>query len=390
MAKIVGIICEYNPFHLGHKYQIDKIREEMPDAKIVAIMSGNATQRGELTIFEKHKRAESALNMGVDLVLELPFPYSSSCAEIFALGGVQIATGIGCDYLYFGTENAKTSDLYAIADALASEEYDSCLKKHLQNKAVSYLCARQKALFDLGFKETLLSNDILAIEYVRAIRSTKSLIEPRVIKRKGKSYNDSSVGEIMSASGIRAKYYNDGEIISVPNANFDLYCELANGGKVLDLNSFNSLLFHHALITPLTVLSSVFDSSSELASLIKDAAVSSKSADEFLEKLSSKSFTRSRIMRVLLYSIFEVKDIARELSYTRLLGANKSGRQILKNAKKSGLTVITKHSDTRALTNGQREALSLDYSLDMLYLSLLKNGEAPSEAYKKMPMLKNM
>jgi hypothetical protein len=132
----------------------------------------------------------------------------------------------------------------------------------------------------------------------------------------------------------------------------------------------------------------VFDSTPELAALIKDASVSSKNADEFLNGLSSKSYTRARIMRVLLYSLFGVKSIDRELSYTRLLGANECGREIIKNAKKSPLAVITKHSDMRVLTEGQREALSLDYALDMLYLSLLKSGEAPSEAYKKMPIIK--
>ncbi len=388
MAKIVGIICEYNPFHLGHKYQIDKIREEMHDVKIVAIMSGNATQRGELTIFEKHKRAESALNMGVDLVLELPFPYSSSCAEIFALGGVQIAEKIGCNYLYFGAENLQTDELYKIADALDTKEYEACLKKHLSDKTVSYPTAREKALFDLGFKGALLSNDILAIEYVRAIKSTASEIEPRVIKRTGKGYSDVSVGEIMSAGGIREKYYKDGEIISVPKENSDLYCSLAKDGEILDLYAFKSLLYRHALITSQLDLASVFDSTPELAALIKDASVSSKNADEFLNGLSSKSYTRARIMRVLLYSLFGVKSIDRELSYTRLLGANERGREIIKNAKKSPLAVITKHSDMRVLTEGQREALSLDYALDTLYLSLLKSGEAPSEAYKKMPIIK--
>lgn len=388
MAKIVGIICEYNPFHLGHKYQIDKIREELPDAKIVSIMSGNATQRGLFTIFEKQERAECALNMGADLVLELPYPYSSSCAEIFALGGVQIAEKIGCDYLYFGTENAEISDLYAISSALDSPEFEASLKKQLNDKKTSYIEAREKALFDLGFKSTLLSNDMLALEYVRAIKSIGAHVEPRVIKRIGKGYNDLGEGAVMSASGIREKYVTSSEISSVPEALLPIYNELINDGKVLDFSAFNSLLYRHAITTSQLNLAKAFDSTSELAALIKNAAISTKSADEFLGALSSKSYTRSRIMRVLLYSIFGVKSVEKELSYTRLLGANEDGREIIKNAKKAGFAVITKHSDARNLTEKQKENLELDYSLDMLYLSLLKNGEAPSEAYKKMPIIK--
>ena len=184
MARVVGIICEYNPFHLGHKYQIDEIKREVPDAKIVAIMSGNATQRASLAIFEKHKRAEAALNLGADLVLELPFPYSSSCAEIFAEGGVSIAEKIGCDYLYFGTEKAKVSDLYDACNVLASPEFEVRIREHLQNKRESYITAREKALSDLGFSVKLEANDMLALEYVRAIKKMGAKIEIKNAKSK--------------------------------------------------------------------------------------------------------------------------------------------------------------------------------------------------------------
>ncbi len=388
MAKTVGIICEYNPFHSGHKYQIDKIKSELPDAKIVAIMSGNATQRAYFTIFEKHQRAKAALNMGVDLVLELPFPYSSSCAEIFAYGGVQIAEKIGCDYLYFGTETAEISDLYKIADLTYSSEYEARLKHYLNDKKTSFITAREKALFDLGFVAPLKSNDMLALEYVRAIKAMGAKLEARVIKRVGKDYNDLGVGEFMSASGIREKYYDSGEFLSVPNELRDLYTDLAKNGKILDFTAFKQLLYRHALIASRQELEASFDSTKELASLIKDAAVSAKSADEFIESLSSKSYTRSRIIRVLIYSIFKIKAIDKELNYTRLLGATDMGREIIKNAKKSGLCIITKHSDAHALTPREREALELDYNLDMLYLSLLSSGEEPSGAFKQMPILK--
>ena len=385
---VAGIIAEYNPFHKGHKYQIDKIKSEMPDAKIVAIMSGNATQRAEMTIFEKHERAKVALLMGADLVLELPFPYSSSCAEIFALGGVQIAKGIGCDYLYFGTETAEIGDLNELTRILDTPEFEARMKFYLSDKKISYITAREKALLDLGFEGKLLSNDMLATEYVRAIKKTGAKIEARVIKRLGNGYNDTSDGEIMSASGIRHRYVESGEFPSVPAEAEKIYSDLAYEGKILDFSAYKQLLYRHTLLTNESELECAFDSSREIASFIKDTALNTKNADEFIENLSSKSFTRSRIMRVLLYSILGVNNVRKELSFTRLLSSNGAGREILKSAKKSGLTVITKHADSRTLTDEEKEILELDYKLDALYLSLLKNGECPSNAYKKTPAIK--
>ena len=229
---------------------------------------------------------------------------------------------------------------------------------------------------------------MLALEYVRAIKKTGAKIEARVIKRLGNGYNDLSCGEIMSASGIRQKYSESGKFPSVPTEVEPIYSALANEGKILDFGAYKQLLYRHALLVNEGELECIFDSSRELASFIKDTALDAKNSDEFIEKLSSKSFTRSRLMRVLLYSILGVKDVKKELSFTRLLASTKTGREILKNAKKSGLTVITKHSDGRALSQAEKEILELDYKLDTLYLSLLKNGECPSDAYKIMPILK--
>ena len=154
---VIGVICEYNPFHLGHKYQIDKIKEENKDAKIVAIMSGNAVQRGELAIFDKQIRAEIALICGADMVLEMPFPYSSATAEIFANAGVEIATKIGCDYLYFGTENCDLEYLKEVANAVDSPRLEEKISSYLSDKSLSYISAKQKALSDLGLETKALA-----------------------------------------------------------------------------------------------------------------------------------------------------------------------------------------------------------------------------------------
>ena len=194
MSRIVGIICEYNPFHNGHLYQIETIKNEIEDAKIVAIMSGNTTQRGQFSMLSKYKRAEIALESGVDLVLEMPFPYSSSSAEIFATAGVEIAAEIGCTDLCFGTENCNIDYISSVAQAIDSCEFERLISSELVDKKSSYIVAREKALLALGFNVSLLSNDMLGVEYVRAINKKGARITPFAIKRQGAGYNDLSLG----------------------------------------------------------------------------------------------------------------------------------------------------------------------------------------------------
>ena len=382
---VIGVICEYNPFHIGHKYQIDKIKEENKDAKVVAIMSGNAVQRGELAIFDKQIRAEIALICGADMVLEIPFPYSSATAEIFANAGVEIATKIGCDYLYFGTENCDLEYLKEVANAVDSPRLEEKISSYLSDKSLSYISAKQKALSDLGFETKALANDMLGIEYIRAINNKKSHLIPKAIKRVGAGYNDASRCEIMSASAIRKYLYINNELLSVPNEALDMYKKAIFDGQILDNEKALDFMHKMAIMLPRKVLDNAFDSSKEIGAIIKDSAISTKNGKDFISELSSKAYTTARIKRALLSAVFDINELDKSPKFCLLLGANKNGREILSRV--TDFTVITKHSDAKSLDELSLAQLEKCYEIDKVYNTLLKSPLPPDSAYKRKPII---
>ena len=185
--KTVGIICEYNPLHLGHQKQIDLIRKQDPDCAVVCLMSGNYVQRGAPAIFDRSLRAKAAVLAGADLVLELPVTVSLSSAEGFAAGGVSLLAPF-CDSLCFGAETADASALMDTANALLTDDFSPILRKRLE-EGLSFPAARAAALSDLGLDRTLLSqpNNILAVEYCKAMISQGCAMRPLPIHRGGRS-----------------------------------------------------------------------------------------------------------------------------------------------------------------------------------------------------------
>ena len=223
--KIVGIICEYNPLHLGHKKQIDEIRRICgSDTAIVCLMSGNFVQRGVPAIIDKSLRAEAAVRCGADLVLELPVGYALSSAEGFAAGGVRIL-GDFCDALCFGAENADRDLLMAVARALLSEEFKPLLKEQLET-GISFPAARQAALTQMGLDSSLLEtpNNILAVEYCKAILALNSGMEPLPIFRGGSYHDELPDQDNPSATAMRKLMLTAGDFKSlVPAAVTDLF-----------------------------------------------------------------------------------------------------------------------------------------------------------------------
>ena len=202
--KIVGIICEYNPFHLGHRKQFDMIRRQFSDGcAIVCLMSGNFVQRGAPAIFHKSLRAKAALDCGADLVLELPVTYALSSAEGFAAGGVKTLSGY-CDYLCFGTESGTADTLMTTAQALLQPEFSQLLRTQLES-GISFPAARAAALEQMGCDSALLDkpNDILAVEYCKAILSQQASMEPLPIHRQGSYHADTPDPENPSATSLR-------------------------------------------------------------------------------------------------------------------------------------------------------------------------------------------
>lgn len=372
MSKTVAIICEYNPFHYGHLHQIESIRNEFgQDSCIIAIMSGNYTQRGEIAIADKGDRAKAAVACGADIVLELPFPFSISSAELFASAGVGIANALGVvDILSFGSECADIAILTRAASAMLTDKYEATLAELIKAdsaETVGYPAMCQAALekvagdsADIAFTP----NNILAIEYIKALIRTDSCIKPHTIKRVGADYNEERIldSQLQSATAIRKE---------LARGNTSALDYIPNGAKDIFSNSFSEKTFpcdesalDAAVIASLRLSSSakeaiIADSAGGLYNRLRSASMKANSIHTLVTLAQTKKFTKARIRRVMWYSLFGVtsSDIKEELHYTQLLAASLRGRTVLKEIRKKGhIPVLTKPSDTDVLCDtGKRQ-----------------------------------
>ncbi|MBQ7353071.1 MAG: nucleotidyltransferase family protein [Clostridia bacterium] len=387
MRDIIGIICEYNPFHKGHKYQIDKIKEKMPDAILIGIMSGNVVQRGELSLFDRYRRASLAAKSGLDGVFEIPYPYCGSTAEIFANAGVEIASQIGCTHICFGIENSKIAELEKIAEAIDSEKFNSEIEKIINNNT-NYLEAKEIALKNQGYFLPKNSNDILALEYIRAIKNKNINLKYFSFERIGAKYNDLREQEIMSASAIREYFKQREEIVSIPSYLENDYCSIINEGEYICSDLVNDFLFRFAIITPREYFDNSFDSCLEIGAIIKNSAKSSKNSSQFFEKLNSKSYTTSRIKRILIYTLVGVKSIDKKPTFSVLLYANDKCKEILKNIRKNDkFSIITKMSDSKQLDVKSKEQFNVMLRLNEIYYSFYKKPKSSTDAYVLKPII---
>lgn len=336
--KIGAVIAEFNPFHTGHGYLINQIRKEC-DA-VVAIMSGNFVQRGECAIFDKEERTRAALNSGVDLILELPSVYALSSAEGFAMGSVATlnATGI-IDELYFGSECGDIYALTRVAHLLnnETEEFRTALDENLR-KGLSFPAARSKALSKVSPDSCILDtpNNILATEYIRQLKKLDSSIIPKTVTRIGSGYNDTDVKEeIASASAVRELIKN-GSIVS-------LYSSYKYEKSPVFPHHFDALIASRVKSASKEELLAVPDCNEEIASRIL-GAVRYNTVSEISEEVSCKSYTQSRIRRILFNLVIGNRFASLPVpSYIRPLGFSKTGSCILSEMKNTAsLPVIAR------------------------------------------------
>ena len=201
--KSVGIICEYNPFHNGHLYHINKIKEMFPDYTIILVMSSSFTERGEVSIVNKFDKAVVALNYGVDLVVELPFVFSCQAADIFAKGSISILNYLNCEYLVFGSELDNIDIIKKQAEIQTkNKDYDKLVKYYMK-EGINYPTAMNKALTKLGGNSINTPNDLLGLSYIKEIIKNKYNITPISIKRTNDYHSLDVKGKIISASAIR-------------------------------------------------------------------------------------------------------------------------------------------------------------------------------------------
>ena len=369
--KICTVIAEYNPFHNGHQKQIEYIREHLPDTAIVAIMSGNIVQRGELAVLDKYKRAEMAVRCGVDAVLELPYPWCGGSAGYFAKGGVEIAKAIGADCLCFGSESGDIEELKNAAERTAGEEYlsllDSLVKSEQNGAYISLSRRAYRELYGCDIPDG--ANNTLAIEYLKHIGD----ITPVTYKRTYPS----------SATAAR-EFYRNGLMEdlknTVPYAVFDL-CE--KNVPVSDFCIGDIILWRLCNATK-EELCRYADVDMGIASRLISSALESDTYDILMEKAASKKYTNSRLRRCILNILLGTsKDRLEALpAYTTLLAANEKGCKAIKQIKKRGaITVITKPADHDSV----KEQFEFSVKSDKLFY--IADGRPAAEIFKNKPVI---
>ena len=388
--KVAAIISEYNPFHNGHEYQIKKLRELLgEDTAVIAIMSGNFMQRGELAVADKTIRSRAAVDCGVNLVLELPFPFSMSSAEFFAKSGVKIAEEIGVvDYLVFGSESGDIGELSDIASITASEEYTltlESLSSDPEYKDYGYPELCQIALSKIYGKEIpreyLSPNNILAIEYIKAISSLSSSITPITVRREGAGYLDilNPMAQFQSASAIREELAigNISALDYVPEKARAIYLEAIQNGKM----PADTSLLDYSVISSFRLNSTatnveIHDAAGGLYNRLCEMSAEATSISSLMSMADTKKYTKARIRRAIWNTYFGVtsSDVRALPSYTQVLAMDQIGRSVLKRIKKvSDFPVITKPSSYKDLGDVVIKQKELSGKADSIYGLAHKN-----------------
>lgn len=398
--KTVAVICEYNPFHGGHAYLFTRIREVYgEDATVVCIMSGNFTQRGEAAIIPKQARAAVAVEGGADLVLEMPFPYSSSSAERFARAGVHIAHSLGCvDALAFGSETADTELLTAIARRLNSPEFkEAYFASDASLGSASKTEAVYRTLYGESEELAVLRrpNNLLGIEYIRAILSEEAVIEPCAILRVGAEHDAESVdGEgYPSGKSIRNALENGdfSVLCALPKYTADcIKSELNERKSLADNKMMLDYLLMQYRLNP-TVAEGADGMGGGLYSRILKAAKEATDGTDFFSRIKTKKYTNAFLRRALLAGVFGIgRDALNRLpSYTQVLAMSEAGQSLLRKIRKtSNIAILTKPGDAKDLPSSAAAEAALSMRADSLYAALFRAPLSPADTVRYRPYRK--
>ncbi len=413
MSKVLGIIAEYNPFHNGHLYHIKQSIEESKADYVVCVISGNFVQRGNTSIIDKWTKTKMAIANGVDLVLEIPTIYSTSSAENFAEGAIKLLNSLGVvDTISFGMETNDIATLNNIANVVFQEpkEYVTMLNHEL-SRGISFPKARENALLmylnDIKRYANVLSgaNNILAIEYLKALKKLKSPLIPIGIKREKVYYNDETiVDDFASATAIRKFIANKQfeEIRKViPRSSYVLLGqELKKGHYVLDLSKFQKEIIYILRKMTLEEIRNLPDVSEGLENAIKNAADSCNNIIDLVNIIKSKRYTQTRIQRILIYALLGVDKKMMETSkkivpYARILGSSEKGKKLIseiiaKNPKINIVTSVKKFLETSKNKN-LKEMLKLDiYATNVYTLGYEKDSWSNLDYTNKIVSIKDL
>lgn len=377
-----GIVCEFNPFHNGHAYLFKKARESGAD-RIICVMSGNAVQRGELAMTDKYRRARTALECGADLVLELPYPWSSAGAEFFANAATYIASFF-CDTLFFGSEQGKGEALIDAARVCESAEFLNRFKERTAS-GEGAAAVFASLLEESGFG-SLGSNDLLGISYIRSVLRNGYQMDIKTTERIGTAYNSETLtGELPSASAIRRLVENgdlESAVSSLPEASARALRDAVESGELVSNSEMLDAALMYFRLHSGSDFEGVAETSGGLANRICSAAREAKDGEELMRLSGTKVYTNARIRRAMLYCMTGVSEemLRARPEYTTLLAANERGRELLAlNRKRGGIKVVTKPADAPL----HSEQYELSSKLDAIFTLSLKNKKSAGEMMKK-------
>lgn len=377
MNKVVGIVAEYNPFHNGHKYQIEKIREKYKDATIVVVCSSSFTQRGDTSILNKFDKAKVALNNGVNLVVELPYVYSTQSSDIFASAAIKILNYLKVDTICFGTERDSIGDIKKCAITQLDEpKYNEIVREELE-LGVNYPTALNKALKKLIDIEITEPNDLLALSYVKEIIKNQYNIEIFNIKRTNDFHDIDSNEIIVSASNIRNKLINNIDIKDkVPS---DVY-------KILKNIKFNDKYFEFLKykINSENDLEKYLDVDEGLSTRIRNSIDKSNSLDELIQNIKTKRYTYNKISRMLNHILCsftkDERDKTKDIEYIRILGFDEVGQKHLNSIKDNMDIKILNKFDT------SYKALEIEKRVSGIYSMII--SDIMDKEIKNIPVKK--
>ncbi len=366
--KSVGIICEYNPFHNGHIYHINKVKELYPNNLIILVLSGNFTQRGEVSLIDKWKKTEIALNY-VDLVIELPFVFASQSADLFAKGAIDLLRALKVEAVIFGSENNDVNMLKEFSLIQKTENYNKLVQKYLDD-GFNYPTSLSMALKDISGNLVETPNDLLGLSYVKELDGSN--ITPITIKRTNDYLDKSLSNEISSATSIREALKNGKDINKyVPKESL----------KYLDnvhfTDDYFDLLKYKIISEDLSRYQTVDEG---IENRLKKVINEVNSLDELIDKVKTKRYTYNRIKRMFIHILTGfTKDEAKNIKtkYIRVLGFNNNGQKYLNSIKKScGLPIITKFIKNNDLLNIEARVSSV-YNLIKKDDNLCEHEHAP-------------
>lgn len=377
--NVIGVIAEYNPFHLGHLYQINKIKEMYKDSIIIAIVSSSFTQRGDVSILNKWNKARIALDNGIDLVIELPYFYAGQSSDIFAKGAVTILNYLGIDTLVFGMESDDINNLKLMADIqLNDKNYNNIVKEYLSN-GYNYPTALSKAIKDVLNLDIYLPNDLLALSYIKQVKLINNNIDVIGIKRTNDYHSKEITSNIVNASLIREQFKNNLDISNyIPNYDTN---KLYN----VSANDFYPLL-KYQILNNINNLDKFLTVDEGIDNRIKKYIKNSNNWNELVNNIKTKRYTYNKINRMLMHILVnltkdESKNIA--IDYVRVLGFNSKGRSYLNKIKKNKeINIVTNYKD------GISKLFDLENRVNNIYAIIVDN-KLIYEEYSHNPIIIN-